>query len=73
MSRMYADEQVILDLDYLVCAQVTCRGGQWMLDVLLALGEGGQTLTLVYATMATCQAALCAMRRLLEEEDILHA
>ena len=53
---MQGCEELSLDLDYLVCASITCRGGQWMLDVLLALGEGGQTLTLVYATL-TCSPA----------------
>ena len=67
MSRMYADSLVILDLDYLVAAQPVCRGGTWMLDVLLGIGTEGQTVTVVYPTAEACTTAFDALCRCLQE------
>jgi len=67
VSRMYNDGVVILDLDYLVAAQLTCRGGQWMIDVLLALGSEGQTLSCSYPAESMAQHALIGIVKRLEE------
>ena len=68
MSQMYSDGAMIIDLDYLVAAQMVCRAGQWMIDVLLALGTEGQTLTGIYPAQSECERAFLAMRTRLVEE-----
>lgn len=66
MSCFYSDGAVIVDLDYLVAAQLTCRGGQWMMDLLLGLGTEGQRLSGVYPAQSEAERAFLALRARLE-------
>lgn len=67
MSIMYHDGVVILDLDYLVAAQIRCGEGHWVIDVLLGLGTDGQAMTLAYPSQSECERAFLAMRQRLED------
>lgn len=68
MSRIYSDNVVIVDLDYVVAAQLTCRGGHWMIDLMLGLGSEGQTMTCAYPSESEAQRAFLGMRSRLEDE-----
>lgn len=68
MSRMYHDGVLILDVEYVVAAHLVCRGGQWMIDLLLGLGSEGTDLTAVYPSMSEAERAFLAIGQLLGEE-----
>ena len=66
MSTMYSDGVVILDLDYLVAAQLLSGEGQWVIIVHLGLGSEGVTHTLLYPSQSEAERAFLGMRARLE-------
>ena len=66
MSTWYSDGVIIMDLDYLVAAQLLSGDGQWVIIVHLGLGSEGVTHTLLYPAQSEAERAFLDMRKRLE-------